>query len=147
MLATIERGTVIEFEYPAANYAGVRQRLEHRRLRIDQVRELAAQPLEAVTINMDPLLRRGATLLTGMDLDKRAERSFYLESMQGVHLAEVKERPGGSSRFRVMLFEADEGGAEPAFEADSIDEVLSWAEEWLKEPLGLAVAIQPPAVS
>ena len=34
---------------------------------------------------LNPLLRRGRWLVTGRDLDKDAQRSFYIESMDNVH--------------------------------------------------------------
>ena len=35
--------------------------------------------------------------------------------------------------------------AETAYEAVSEQDALTWAREWMREPLGLAVAILPPA--
>lgn len=80
----IELNREYEFLYPAANYLQARQRLDRRRLRVESIRDLRQQPLDPQTIELDPMLNRGRTLVTGWDLDKDAERTFYLESMQGL---------------------------------------------------------------
>lgn len=79
-------GTVIEFEYPAANYLNARQRWERRRLKVEEVRDLRRKPLSPLTVTLDPHLRRGTLLLRGIDLDKGSERSFYFESMQSLRV-------------------------------------------------------------
>lgn len=82
MIDQLAKGMVLEFEYPTANYFGARLRWERRRLRVESVRDLAAAPLDPLTLTIDPQLRRGRWLVTGVDLDRGAERSFYLESMR-----------------------------------------------------------------
>lgn len=74
------KGRVVSGLYPAANYYGVRLRYEPRRLLVESVRVLRNEPLEAETLELDPMLIRGRVLVTGIDLDKNAERTFYLES-------------------------------------------------------------------
>jgi hypothetical protein len=49
---------------------------------VTAVRDLCRQPLTPLTIELNPLRRRGRTLLTGIDLELAAERSFYVESMR-----------------------------------------------------------------
>lgn len=73
-------GKTIEGLYPASNHRHIPPRLEHRRLRIDAVRNPTTEPLDPTTLALDPLLRREGLLVTGVDLDKGAERSFYLGS-------------------------------------------------------------------
>jgi hypothetical protein len=85
----LESGMIIEFLYPASNHRGVRPRLERRRLRIDRVRELQREPIDPITEEWHPLVIRGQRLVTGWDLDKQAERSFYEESMRDVRECEL----------------------------------------------------------
>lgn len=77
-------GVRLRFEYPAANYLGVPPRWESRQLFVERVRLLDAAPLDLLTIPRNPLLDRGRVLVTGKDIDKGAERSFYVESMRNV---------------------------------------------------------------
>ena len=91
-------GQAIEFDYPAANYHGVKQRLERRRLRVERIRDLAAEPLDPLTPILDPNLRRGRLLAIGTDLDRGAERSFYLDSMQEV-------KPIDGPKFKERFFQ------------------------------------------
>jgi hypothetical protein len=80
-------GQVVTFLYPAANYRGACERLEPRRLAVEEVRDLTATPLDPLTFVLDPQLRRGRVLVTGIDLDKCERRSFYMESMREVAAA------------------------------------------------------------
>lgn len=77
-------GSAYSFLYPRHNFHGVLSKFEPRRLKVTDLRNLVEEPLESVTIEMQPLLRRGPTLVTGLDLDKHAERSFYLHSMKRI---------------------------------------------------------------
>lgn len=49
-----------------------------------EVRDTQTEPLDQETLMMNPMLKRGRWLVTGIDLDKDAERSFYVESMIAV---------------------------------------------------------------
>ena len=80
--------SVVEFFYPAANYRGARFRWERRRLLVEKVRDLTAEPLDPMTVQLDPELRRGRVLVTGQDLDRLGERSFYVDSMRNVRQIE-----------------------------------------------------------
>lgn len=88
MPASLSVGSVYEFLYPRANYAGVRKKLERRRVQVTEVRDLVEKPLERSTFEEDPMLLRGRWLITGQDLDKHEERSFYVASMTGVKLVD-----------------------------------------------------------
>lgn len=77
-------GDVIVFRYPRHNFNGVVSKLEPRRLRVESVTDLMKEPLERETFEIQPLLKRSRFLLTGQDLDKLAERSFYVGSMRAV---------------------------------------------------------------
>lgn len=83
-------GSVYSFLYPRHNFHGILSDLEPRRVRVTAVRDLAEQPLDTQTFNLQPLLRRGRLLVVGQDLDKgNAERSFYVDSMRSLCLSET----------------------------------------------------------
>jgi len=82
-------GSTIRFDYPAANFKGVRPRLEKRCVRVEHIRPLCQQPLADVTIELEPMLHRGEVLVTGQDLDKDSERSFYLERMEQIEIITI----------------------------------------------------------
>ena len=86
MEVILAAGVLIQFLYPRHNYRGARRDLEHRRLLVQAVRSLDREPLDSTTIALDPYKDRGATLVTGWDLDRNAERSFYRESMKELQL-------------------------------------------------------------
>jgi hypothetical protein len=131
-------GSTIRFDYPAANYLGIRRpRFDQRRLKVERVRELAKQPLEPTTIQEEPLLRRGSVLVTGWDLDKHQERSFYLESMQNIEPYQSLM----DLECKVQLLERD-SDPETVWEGDG-ESAIAYARQWLQEPLGLTVAIVP----
>ena len=77
-------GCAYSFQYPRHNFHGVLSKLETRRVQIESIRDLQAEPLDVVTFNMQPLLHRGRWLVTGHDLDKDGERSFYVQSMRSI---------------------------------------------------------------
>lgn len=83
-----EPGRDYEFSYPRHNFHRIRSRLETRRLRVTNVRDVEKEPLDPVTVAMQPLLNRGRYLVTGQDLDKGAERTFYVEAIQSPKLIE-----------------------------------------------------------
>lgn len=84
-------GKTVEFEYPAANYPGIPARWERRRVRVDRIRNVAAEPLDAVTLELNPTLSRCGLLVTGHDFGRQAERSFYTGSMRGVRVIREPE--------------------------------------------------------
>ena len=86
-------GVRLRFEYPAANYLGVPPRWEPRQVFVERVRVLDAEPLDPLTIPRNPLLDRGRVLVTGRDIDKGEERSFYVESMREVQVVECFDPP------------------------------------------------------
>lgn len=132
------RGSTIRFDYPAANYKGVRPRMERRLMRVERVRPLAEQPLHPITTELEPMLNRGEVLVTGQDLDKDAERSFYLERMEQVEPVAIYDGP-----FDVVLCD-DESSAEVVCKAPTILAAIAWVKEWLQEPLGLIVGVRRP---
>ncbi len=82
-------GKVLVGRYPAANYEGVLPRYEDRRVLVEKVRDREVDELDPITLALDPKLVRGRILITGRDLDKKKERTFYLDRFVGVSV----ERP------------------------------------------------------
>ena len=79
-------GCAYSFLYPAHNFAGILSPLEPRRLMVTAVRDTQHNPLDVATFNLQPLLKRGRWLVTGIDLDKDEERSFYVDSMLSIRM-------------------------------------------------------------
>jgi len=79
-------GRAYSFLYPRHNFHGVLSRLEPRRLLVTEIRDLSHDPLDPQTFDIQPLLRRGRLLAIGQDLDRQAERSFYVESMRSLRI-------------------------------------------------------------
>ena len=81
---TLLPGRAYSFLYPRHNFQHINSGLEPRRLIVESVRDLERRPITAEDINSNPYLRRSRWLVTGRDLDKNAERSFYVGSMAAV---------------------------------------------------------------
>lgn len=107
------KGSTIRFDYPAANYKGVRPRWERRCMRVEHVRPLCEQPLADITVELDPNLNRGEVLVTGYDLDKDAERSFYLDRMQDIETVAIFD-------------EADSAGDEQSASVTAVERFQQW---------------------
>ena len=75
-------GRAYSFEYPRHNFHGVLSYMEHRRIEVEQIRDLVEDPIDAVTFEFQPLLKRSRYLVIGQDLDKHERRRFYLDSMK-----------------------------------------------------------------
>jgi len=84
----LELNRAYSFLYPRHNFHGVLSQQESRKIVVEEIRDVTTHHLDDRTVEIQPLLRRGRWLITGIDLDKKAERSFYLESMQRVKLIE-----------------------------------------------------------
>lgn len=80
-------GVIYEFQYPRHNFYGVVSYSERRRVRVNAIRDLNAEPLDSLTSMIQPLLRRGRFLIEADDLEKQAVRHFYLESMREIKAA------------------------------------------------------------
>lgn len=138
MFSNFDRGLSYRFDYPSANYVGARKRMERRRLLIETVRDTSLEPIEQEAIDRDPQLQRGRLLVTGIDLDKMARRSFYLESMRDIGYDEP------TKQHRVYLF--DPSGEVPPFVAyasDDLGEALAWIERWERDPNGHSAVLWP----
>lgn len=81
-------GKTIRCLYPRHNYHGLPATMEARVFRVREARDMQARPAEAVTILLNPLLRRGRWLLMVDDLNKHEERHVYWESMREVEVVE-----------------------------------------------------------
>jgi hypothetical protein len=134
----LEKGKVIRFDYPAHNYAGARRKMERRHLRVRDVRRLADQPLDEVTVKMNPALNRGEILVDGEDLDKDDRRMFYFERMENV---EVVEHLDGAFDL-VLCDSAGDSSPEVVGRAPSVNAAIAGVREWLGEPLGLIVGVR-----
>jgi hypothetical protein len=105
----METGKDYEFYYPRHNLkliSGAARYLERRRIRVEQVRNLDYAPLNRITKQLNPFVRRGRTLVTGIDLDKGVERSFYLESMADV--VEIVFHPSPADRCEVRMIHQEQ---------------------------------------
>ncbi len=147
----IAPGSLVEFRYPAANCHGVLPRWERRRLRIQKVRDIRAEPLDPFTLAVSPALRRGQLLVTGLDLDKQAERSFYLDSMADLGLAATEEpepaAPVPTAPGRHRIYRIDPTAAVPpelVFASDDRKAAIGYMREWQRDPLGFAAVLWPP---
>lgn len=90
LLSDIARGRAVSFWYPDDNRVKVRTVLLPRRFVIDRIQDTEIQPVEPHWIRVQPELRRGRWLLHGYDVDKRPERSFYVESMRSIKPIECR---------------------------------------------------------
>lgn len=72
------------FLYPAINFECLPSKLEERRILVRSLRDTEFQPLDEETLDWHPFTKRGRLLVTGLDLDKFEERSFYVQSMVAV---------------------------------------------------------------
>jgi hypothetical protein len=87
-------GRAYSFFYPRHNYRQLPTTTELRRIEVVSIRDTRRNPLDPTTHPLNPLLKRGRWLVTGRDLDKDAERSFYAESMTNIRqLAEHELEP------------------------------------------------------
>ena len=77
----LQPGRAYSFDYPRYNYRQLPAKSETRKVLIKTVRDTTAEPIHDETISLNPWLQRGRWLVTGVDLEKDSERSFYFESM------------------------------------------------------------------
>ncbi|HEY4263364.1 MAG TPA: hypothetical protein VGM98_24590 [Schlesneria sp.] len=98
----LKAGSAYSFFYPRHNYAGIRSPLEQRCVLVISVRDTRAERLDPTTRRMNPRLNRGRWLMTGQDLDKGTERSFYVSSMRNIQPVKRDQQPLASSRFAVI---------------------------------------------
>lgn len=85
-------GCAYSFRYPRYNYRGLPARTEIRHVVVEVLRDTQQDPLETRTLTENPSLRRGRWLVTGHDLDRDSQRSFYVDSMAEITLLSDDER-------------------------------------------------------
>ena len=83
-ICPLRPGCAYSFSYPRHNFHGLPDRMEIRRVRVVSIRDTFRDPLDPTTATLNPTLQRGRWLVTGEDLDKQAERTFYAASMANV---------------------------------------------------------------
>jgi hypothetical protein len=116
----LKAGSAYSFFYPRHNYAGIRSQLEQRFVLVISVRDTRKERLDPTTKRMNPRLNRGRWLMTGRDLDKGSERSFYVSSMTDIKPVQRDQQPLASSRFAVI----DRNRV--AFSSESLAEALAY---------------------
>lgn len=80
-------GNVVTCSYPADNRVNVRTRLEPRRFVVHSQRDLAVSPLDPISIQRRPRIRRGQLLVSAYDLDRQRYRRFYVDSMRSLRVS------------------------------------------------------------
>ena len=88
----LQPGCAYAFEYPRHNYKQLPPSTELRKFIVGSVRDTLSEPLDPTTEPLNPLLQRGRWLVTGTDLDKDVERTFYFESMTNIRPLSGDER-------------------------------------------------------
>ncbi len=81
---TLLPGRSYRFLYPAINFDCLISGMDERRILVERVRNTELEPVDEETLSSNPFIKRGRWLVTGIDLDKNEERSFYVESMVAV---------------------------------------------------------------
>ena len=79
-------GRVYRFLYSAINFECLKlfSPLVERQFLVAQIRDTVLEPLEEETLSLHPYTCRGRFLVTGVDLEKIEERTFYVDSMVAV---------------------------------------------------------------
>lgn len=107
-METVAVGSVVRFEYPTHNRLDLPDEWLDRRVLVCGIENRWREPLDVNDFLRRPMLRRGATLIVGLDCDLPAKddqgRRFYFEAIRGEQL------PG----FQLGLYD-------PAEPADSIE--------------------------
>lgn len=78
---TLLSGRMYRFLYPSINFTCLPSKMDERRVLVKTIRDLELEPLNQETLESHPFTNRGRWLVTGIDLDKGEERTFYVESM------------------------------------------------------------------
>ena len=82
---TLLPGRTYRFLYPSINFnCLIMSGLDERRVLVERVRDTELELLDDETLESNPFIKRGRWLVTGINLEKGEERSFYVESMVAV---------------------------------------------------------------
>jgi len=120
-----QTGYAYRFTYPRHNYQGLPETREARQIRVESIRDLQQNPLEEFTTTQNPTLCRGRWLITGHDLDRDAQRSFYLESMSDVHPLSSDELNPYRAATYVILTPTGRAAAHVPRLADALDGLMA----------------------
>jgi len=77
----IDVGFGLDFWYPTQNRFGIPIEFTNRTIAVTKVEYLRGRGVPSRWIIQNPLVRRGDWLITGIDVELNAERSFYWEIM------------------------------------------------------------------
>ncbi len=80
-------GNVVLCSYPSDNRINARTRLEPRRIVVRRERDLHFSPLDPISIQRRPRIRRGQLLIHAYDLDRCSYRKFYFDSMRSLRVS------------------------------------------------------------
>lgn len=140
----IQKGNVLGFDYPAANYRHVRRRMERRLALVLDVRNMIAQPVKDVTLQIDPELCRGMNLVTAFDLQKQEWRTYYAESMENISLAQATT---ADEQWSVMLIET--AASWSPIERELPDEfvIKDWLAKGIAAPIAEIIAANANAMA
>jgi hypothetical protein len=72
-------GKTISFDYPILNRFGEPLHTRRRTMTITRIQDTQREPILWEAIEQAPKIRRGRWLVTGLDQELQAERSFYLD--------------------------------------------------------------------
>jgi hypothetical protein len=125
-------GKSLEFYYPKINYPYARPGLVRRRILVTRIRDLVIEPLDPLTLQLDPHVRRGRYLVIGQDYDRGGEeRQFYASQMIGV--------AASPPRYSVILVDDCNherernniaASAEPVFSCHTREEAIEFCRAW-----------------
>lgn len=115
-------GREVEFLYPSPNYPHVRLRMERKRCVVKSIRDLTLEPLDPLTLTIDPNRRRGRYLITMHDMKEDKEKQYYVDHAQPVVPA---EKP-----YAVVLEDDDNSDAELVYKCDSREEAEVFCRDW-----------------
>lgn len=76
----IQPGATVAFSYPVSTLVGVPPEYRRRRLIVQRVRDLWADPITPEEFFRRPFVRRSRWLVWGRDVDRGTMRQFYLGS-------------------------------------------------------------------
>lgn len=138
-LQGVEKGKILELEYPSCNRVGVPLEYVPRKIEVVDVRSIVTNPLELWSFLERPFARRSATLIYGRDVEVPGDiRKFYWECRKG----------GQDAGLRLVLIDPTEPDDSPepitdAYESTIADRrlMVSVARE-LIVPEGLVLAVQ-----
>ena len=81
----VKTDQIIMFLYPRHPFFGVMSVLEPHLLRVDSIRDLHAEPISKIEVEIQPTLLRGRWLVQGIETHTRAPAEFYTDYMRGIH--------------------------------------------------------------